>query len=228
MSGDQPRHSAIQTGPRFAERKFLFHGFYSVFSFILLLASGCVYSYPPRSIARTYIPSTGPCSNIETRKPESCPEHHKPRAAIFPHVLIWLLFCVFFYPFVGLWLCLFISSAVDCPHVHTLFFRILTESTTSGWITKQQWIWISNDFFYVGRSASALRFCVFFYPFVGLWLCLFISSAVDCPHVHTLFFRRITASILTESTTSGWITKQQWIWISNDFFYVGRSASAFV
>lgn len=38
---------------------------------------------------------------------------------------------------------------------------------------------------------SWLLFCVFFYPFVGLWLCLFISSAVDCPHVHTLFFRRI-------------------------------------
>jgi hypothetical protein len=38
---------------------------------------------------------------------------------------------------------------------------------------------------------SWLLFCVFFYPFVGLWPCLFISSAVDCPHVHTLFFRRI-------------------------------------
>lgn len=26
------------------------------------------------------------------------------------------------------------------------------------------------------------------YFFVGLWLCLFISSAADCPQVHTLFF----------------------------------------
>lgn len=25
------------------------------------------------------------------------------------------------------------------------------------------------------------------YSFVGLWLCLFISFAADCPHVHTLF-----------------------------------------
>lgn len=33
-------------------------------------------------------------------------------------------------------------------------------------------------------------FRIFFFPysFVGLWLSLFISSAADCPHVHTLLF----------------------------------------
>lgn len=46
---------ATRTGAGGVSVWFLFHGFYSVFSFILLLASGCVYSYPPRSIARTYI-----------------------------------------------------------------------------------------------------------------------------------------------------------------------------
>jgi hypothetical protein len=49
---------------------------------------------------------------------------HGPVLGVFCLAFVsWLLFCVFPYPFVGLWLCLFISSAVDCPHVHTLFFR---------------------------------------------------------------------------------------------------------
>lgn len=32
------------------------------------------------------------------------------------------------------------------------------------------------------------RVCFSLFLFVGLWPCLFISSAVDCPHVYTLFF----------------------------------------
>lgn len=44
--------------------------------------------------------------------------------------------------------------------------------------------WVLSGFCFM----AFFRICCPLFFFVGLWLCLFISSAVDCPHVYTLFF----------------------------------------